>query len=790
MERTRGRQSISRRGLCHRKWERANARSIEIDEPTHTRHGKEALGPVPVRMKTYAQAEKLLPWNVEGLALNSKVKPRWVFGGKALLYRRDTAAGPEFTLVDAETGEKSAAFDHARLMGALERRTGGDASIKDIAGDSLKLAEDGESVTFDFAGSRWTCDLSSYSLRELGPATDNDLRSPDGTQAAFVRGHDLYVRAVDGAGEVRLTSDGAPHNDYASRPESYTQAVTDRLAGTPLPPLAAWAPDSTKLVTHRLDQRRVGELHLVQTALGDDSGRPRLHSYRYALPGDAEVPTAELVILDSRTGERTDVDYPALPCATFSPFQYEKVWWSEDSRHVYFIDQPRDFKALRLVEVAVATGAARVVLEETSDRPVDANLYIFGRPNVRVLSTGEVVWFSERDGWGHLYLYDGTTGSLKRRITSGEWVVREIVFVDEAERRVYFTGGGREPGRNPYYRHLYRASLDGSEPELLTPEDAEHEVYASPDGQRFADVYSRVDLPPRAVLRDARGRLVCEFERADVSALEGAGWTPPVTFSVTGADGETTIHGVMYLPSDFDAGSSYPVIDSIYPGPQHIRSRQSCAAAVADSARSLAELGFVVVTMDGRGTPLRSRAFLDASYGRLETAGGLEDHAACLRELASARPYMDIERTGIYGHSAGGYATVRAMLTYPDLYKAGVSSAGNHDQRVNVAMWGERYIGLPQEADYEPQANANFAAGLRGKLLLAYADMDDNVHPAGTVRLVDALVKANKDFELVLLPNRNHLYADDPYLTRRRWDFFVRHLMGEQPPEGFRIAGP
>ncbi len=743
-----------------------------------------------MRAEDYARAERLLPWNVEGLALNVSIRPRWVRGGKAVLYRRDTGSEPEFTLVDAVTGERSAAFDHERLCSALEKRMGVKVSVREISEDSVELTEDGGAVTFAFRGRRWMCDLRTYTLEELGPAAKGELRSPDGAISAFVRGHDLYVGTNADNGELRLTTDGVPHHDYGSRPESYTRAVTDRLAGRALAPMATWSPDSSKIVTHRLDQRRVGELHLVQSALGDHAGRPRLHSYRYALPGDAEVPMAKFVIFDARTGERVDVDYPPLPCATFSPFQYEKVWWSDDSRYVFFIEQPRDYKALRLVEVDAASGATRVVLEEASNRPVDANLNIFGRPNIRVLSSGEVVWFSERAGWGHLYLYDGVTGELKNRITDGEWVVREIVRVDEAERTVFFTAGGREPGRNPYYRHLYRASLAGSEPALLTPEDAEHKVCVSPDGGRFADVYSRVDLPPRAVLRDSRGRLIAEFERADVAALEAAGWTAPETFTATGADGETAIHGVMYLPSDFDAHSSYPVIDSIYPGPQHLRSRQSFAAALADSARALAELGFVIVTMDGRGTPLRSRAFLDESYGRLETAGGLPDHAAALRNLASERPYMDIDRMGIYGHSAGGYATVRAMLTFPELYKAGVSSAGNHDQRVNVALWGERYIGLPNETDYEPQANANFAAKLEGKLLLAYADMDDNVHPAGTVRLVDALTKANKDFELVLLPNRNHYYADDPYLTRRRWDFFVRHLMGEQTPEGYEIAGP
>ena len=492
--------------------------------------------------EAYARAERLLPWNVEGLTLNVDVSPRWVLGGRPLLYRRDAGERPEFTLVDAVTGTRSAAFDHERLSSALGRRTGNEGSISDIPHDSLDFAEDGGAVTFDCGGSRWRCDLSSYELQELGPVEEGELRSPDGSMTTFVRDHDLYVKRMEGTEAKRLTADGEPFYDYASRPESYTQAVTDRLARTALEPLAAWSPDSSKLVTHRLDQRRVGELHLVQTALVDDSGRPRLHSYRYALPGDAEVPTAMLAIFDARTGERIDVDYPLLPCVTFSPFQYHKVWWSDDSLRVYFLDQPRDFKTLRLVEVDAVTGETRIVLEETSDRPLDANLYMFGRPNVRVLSTGEVVWFSERDGWGHLYLHDGATGKLKNRITSGEWVVREIVRIDESSRTFFFTGGGREPGRNPYYRHLYRASLDGSEPALLTPEDAEHEVCVSPDGHRFADVYSRVDMAPRAVLRDSNGQLVSEFERAGASALEANGWTPPEVFSVTADDGETEIH--------------------------------------------------------------------------------------------------------------------------------------------------------------------------------------------------------------------------------------------------------
>ncbi|MCH8207278.1 MAG: DPP IV N-terminal domain-containing protein [Chloroflexi bacterium] len=659
---------------------------------------------------------------------------------------------------------------------------------------SFEFVDGLDAIRFDVDGVRWSCDLDSYGCERTGAdaAGEGDLLSPDGRRNVIVRDHDIYVRSTNDGSELRLTHDGRPYHDYATRPESYTSAVTDRLSGKTLEPLAAWSPDSRKLVTHRLDQREVDSLHLVQSVGVERGPRPVLHSYRYALVGDEHVPVAEMVILDTDDATRVESDCPPVLCPLFSPFQRQRVWWSVDGSRVYFLDQDRDFKSLRLMALDANSGACRVLIEDRAETPLDPNLseYLFGRPNVRDLSKGEIVWFSQRDGWGHLYLYDDTTGALKNRITGGDWVVRDILHVDESDREVFFTGGGRETGRNPYYRHLYRASLDGSDVELLTPEHADHEISFAPDGLHFFDTYSRVDSPPVSVLRARDGTLVCELERADVAALYGLGWTAPEPFTVKGADGHTDLYGMFYHPSDFDPDREYPVVEHIYPGPQHLRTPQGFRHVVEDGARALAELGFIVVTIDGVGTPLRSKAFLDESYGRLETAGGLADHVAGLGRLAAERPYMDLDRVGIFGHSGGGYATVRAMVTYPDFYKAGVSSAGNHDQRVYVAGWGERYIGLPDQTDYHEQANPNFAEKLKGKLLLVYADMDDNVHPAGTVLLVDALIKANKDFDLLLLPNRNHLYVDDPYLTRRRWDFFVRHLQNAEPPEGYEITGP
>ena len=387
-------------------------------------------------------------------------------------------------------------------------------------------------------------------------------------------------------------------------------------------------------------------------------------------------------------------------------------------------------------------------------------------------------------------MYDGKTGKLKHQITSGAWVVRDIIRIDDVGRWLYFTGAGREPARDPYYQHLYRIKLDGSLLELLTPENAHHEVSFSPSGNYFIDTYSRVNLPPVSVLRTADGRLVRKLETADISNLLESGWKYPQPFRVKARGDSTDIYGVIYFPSNFDNQKKYPVIESIYPGPQVIRTQKDFSPMGYGECQALAELGFIVVTIDGMGTPFRSRAFHDVSYGNLGEAGGLQDHVSGFRQLAVERPYMDLSRVGIYGHSGGGYASTRAILAYSDFYKVAVSSAGNHDQRGYLANWGERYQGLPNGANYEGQDNASLAKNLQGKLLLAFGDMDDNVHPALTIQVIDALIKANKDFDLILLPNANHSFRQpsrSPYFTRRLWDYFVRHLKGVEPPAGFAI---
>jgi dipeptidyl-peptidase-4 len=450
--------------------------------------------------------------------------------------------------------------------------------------------------------------------------------------------------------------------------------------------------------------------------------------------------------------------------------------------------EDRGARRLALCRADGGTGAVQELIIEASETYVETHPLLPWPSAVR-LSPGDrwVVWPSERDGWRHLYLYEGGTGQLLRQLTRGPWFVRDVLRVDD--QWVWFTGLGREPGRDPYFRHLYRVSLDGGEPELLTPEDADHAAVLAPSGHFVIDSASTIATAPVHRLRRTDGSHVLDLAAADLSRLQADGWRPPERFEVTAADGHTQLHGALFFPSDFDPAGRYPLIDSIYPGPQLIRTPKSFSVdstAGADEwpgawdAQALAELGFVVMTLDGRGTPLRSREIHLASYGHL---GGhaLDDHVAAIGALARTRPWLDEERVGITGHSAGGAAAVRAVLEYPHVFKAAVSGSGVHDIRRYLAYWAEKYQGLPPDADYEEASNIELAHRLQRPVLLIHGELDDNVHPANTLVLAHALIEADKDVELVILPGQNHDCATHPYYRRRTWEFFVRHLL-EPPP--------
>lgn len=757
-----------------------------------------AAGPsaAQVTRADYARAERLLSTNARKLVFTMEVAPTWIEKSDRFWYVRETRTGKTFLIADAATGASTPAFDHARLASALNTAAGGRFTAERLPFDNFDFVRSGTAIEFEASNAGWQCDLTAYRCERKSAALETEARSPDGRWVAFVKDFNLFVRPSDGGPARQLTSDGVEANYYASPASPSSGGVTNMLTERPRAISVRWSPDSRKLLTFRLDERKVLEHVVVQSVRHDGVVRPTPIKFRYTLPGDANHPLASLLIVDVASGATTAVKHE--PLMTFgSPIG--STWWSGDSGRVYFIEEPRGWAWARLKEADARTGVVRPIIEEKSSTYLQ--LSFSGPPNVRVLDrTSDVVWFSERDGWGHLYLHDARTGAVKNPITRGEWVVRELLHVDEEQRWVYFTAGGREAGRDPYYRHLYRARLDGSAIELLTPEDAEHNVSLSPTGKFIVDTYSRVDLPPVSVLRTADGKVTRTLEKADVEALLATGWKFPERFSTTGRDGKTLVYGAVFRPSNFDASKKYPIVDDIYPGPHNFHAPKSFAQALGLHANSIAELGFVVVTVDGMGTCCRSKPFHDVSFHNLADAGGIDDHIAAIRWLASKYSYLDADRVGIFGHSAGGYASAHAILRWPDFYKVCVSSAGNHDARTDKASWVERWMGSEVGEHYLKSSSITYAGNLKGKLLLVHGELDDNVHPGSTMQLVNALIKANKDFDLLVLPNRNHgqvidisgdkpkVASPDAYFIRKRWDYFVTHLLGMTPPSGYEIG--
>lgn len=744
-------------------------------------------------VETYRRAMQMLAGNAELLVLRDKLTPTWIGGSDRFWYRVRTERGSEFVYVDLTRKVRRPAFDHARLAASLAR-----AADTTVVGDSLPFAsldwlEEGKAVRVRvmLRGTAWRCDLASYacdSTTAPTPPKPGELLSPDGRWALFTREHNLWVREVATGERRQLTRDGTARNAYAGHPEQSTNHVSMQRLGMPIAPVAAWSPDSRKVLVHRIDERRVPESFLVQS-VPDSTLRPRLWRFAFPFPGDSSA-TARTYVIDVASGGAVQVQGEDALVMLESPLALQLVWWGDSSGSVaYQLLRERAMKSFTLVAIDASAGTVRPVATERGPTLVEPTPTLGMQPNIRVTSDGrEVIWYSERDGWGQLYLLDAATGAVKHRITTGEGIVRSIVKVDERARRIWFLASGREPGRDPYLRHLYAVGFDGSGLALLSPEDADHDVTLSPDGRWCIDRYSRVDLAPVTVARRLDGTAVLPLERADVSRLLATGWRYPERFVTKAADGATDVFGILIKPADFDSTKRYPLIEEIYPGPQAIQVPK--VFTPGNDQRALVELGMIGVAVDGRGTPLRSKAFHDYSYGRLETGGGLEDHVAAYKAVAATRPWMDLDRVGIYGHSGGGFASTRALLMYPDFYKVAVSSAGNHDQRGYLGLWGETYQGMPSGDNYVQQANGSLASRLKGKLMLSYADMDDNVPPALTVQLIDALTRANKDYDLLVIPNGNHGYYANPYLRRRRWDYFVTHLIGATPPVDFRIVEP
>ncbi|MSR07794.1 MAG: S9 family peptidase [Gemmatimonadetes bacterium] len=738
----------------------------------------------------YARAEKYLGYNTNPLVTGAGVRPTWL-PDERFWYRNTTADGFEFILVDPAKKTRARAFDHAKLAAVLSRAADTTFDGLHLPFSTIELSAGG-AVSFDAKSRHWTCTVLADRARageyacvaeppRQNVAPRNSVTSPDGKRAAFIRDWNLWVKDLETTRETRMTADGIKDFGYATDNAGWT--ASDR-------PVLLWSPDSKKIATFQQDDRGVQEMYLVDTKVGHST----LKAWKYPLVGDSIVSMITRVVIDVDLAKAVRLQLPpdfhrSTTCDHIScGGGLTDVEWAPDSKSLAFVSTSRDHKTANLRVADAQTGAIRDVLEEKVADFFESGA---GRVNWHVLpATNEVVWFSARDDWGHLYLYDLTTGKLKNRITSGNWNVQQVRRIDEKTRAIFFTGNGREPG-DPYYRRFYSVRMDGTGLALLAPEDADHDITLSASGAWFVDSWSRPDVPPIAVVRDAQGKTVVGLEKADISRLLASGWSAPISFTVKARDGKTDLYGLMFRPTTFDSTKKYPIVNHIYPGPQTGSVGSRTFNSARSDARALAELGFIVIQLDAMGTPGRSHSFHTAYYGNMGD-NGLPDQVGGMQQLAKRYSWIDLDKAGIWGHSGGGFATADAMFRYPDFFKVGISEAGNHDNREYEDDWGEKYHGLLERrpdgtTNYDSQANQSLAKNLKGKLLLAHGTMDNNVPPDNTLLVVNELIKANKDFDLLMLPNRNHGFGNEPYMVRRRWDYFVKYLMGAEPPKEYEL---
>lgn len=682
----------------------------------------------------YARAEKMLGYNTSMLVDRGMARLNWSPDGK-LWYQVSTPTGKEFVMINPADGSRTV----KPTMEAL--------GVSDIPPPSSVARN------------------------------PNAVLSPNGKLAVYIEDWNLWLMDMTTGKKTQLTADGVENFGYATDNAGWTHS--DRA-------IVRWSPDSKKIATFQQDQRAVSDMYLVSTNVG----APKLEKWKYPLPGDPII-TIQRVVIEIDTPRVIRLQMPpdarrSTLCDDIScDGSFTDTEWSADSSKLAFVSSTRDHKQANLRVADAETGAVRDIYEERVRTQYESGQ---GGVNWRYLpATNEFIWYSEKDDWGHLYLF-GMDGKLKNQITKGNFVVSNIVKVDTADRTIYFNAGGRESGRDPYFSHFYSVGFDGRNLKLLTPEDGNHTVRLSPDGKYFVDSFSKPDMPPTSVLRDLSGKQIAVLEKTDISRLTATGWKPPMPITVKSRDGKWDLYGLMFTPTNLNPNQKYPVVNYIYPGPQGGGVGTRNFGPARSDHQALAELGFVVIIIDGTCNPDRSKSFHDVCYGNMAD-NTLEDQISGIRQLAQKHSYIDVDRVGVWGHSGGGFATAAAMFKFPDFYKVGISESGNHDNRNYEDDWGERYIGLLSGSNYESQANQLYAKNLKGKLLIAHGGMDDNVPPYNSYLVVDALVKANKDFDLIIFPNARHGYGQDTYyMMRRRWDYFVEHLMGAKPPKEYKLV--
>jgi len=742
----------------------------------------------------------------EAHAIGVPDTPAWVGTTHRFYYRRSVADGHEFITVDADTLQKQPTFDHSRLADALSKATNRTYTATQLPFQSFTFNEALSAIDMTIDGARWTCVFADYSCRTPEPPPPGEIRrgisgpvrgdlshltprprlSPDGKWMAFIDNYNVAIRPFGGDPSTSAGSSRA-----RSRGEKRTLLSTDGSEGNYYDGASiVWSPDSTKLAAYRVRPGYRRLVHYVSSS-PEDQLQPEHWAIQYAKPGD-QLDLEQPVLFDVRSQKQITVDSRLFA----NPFDLSELVWRKDSRGFTFEYNQRGHQAFRVIEVHAQTGTARAVIAEEPEtffyyNRSAATLQAGKRYRYDLADGKEVVWMSERDGWNHLYLFDGASGAVKVQITKGPWPVRHVIKVDEEKRQLWFSAGGMTAGKDPYFQHYYRINLDGTGLTPLTSTDANHTVEFSTDMTMYVDHYSRVDLASVAELKRADGTLVAEIEKGDITGLLKAGWRAPEVFVAKGRDGVTDIWGLVWKPARFDPAKTYPVIEYIYAGPHGTHTPKSFSASSGMQAQ--ADLGFIVVQLDGMGTSNRSKSFHDVAWQNIKDAG-FPDRILWHQALAAKSPWYDISRVGIYGGSAGGQNAMGALLFHADFYQVAVSYAGCHDNRMDKIWWNEQWMGWPIGPQYSASSNVDHAAKLQGKLLLIVGELDTNVDPSSTLQVVGALLKANKNFDYLMIPGAEHNagrggeYAD--YGERKRFDFFVRHLMGQNPPEWSATATP
>jgi len=741
----------------------------------------------------YANAEKFMAYNVNPLAYKGQVNAQWLDDDR-FWYREVDDKNTSYVVVDAATGSRKPLFDSAKLAAALKTLSpkAPQVDARHLQLSDISLGDADRTLRFTMRGATYQCSLGSQSdscksisgeTAQPGKLPPMNL-SPDCKRGAFIRNWNLWVRDLATGAETQLTTDGVQDFGYATDNAGWKHSDSAILL---------WSPDSKKIATFQQDQRKDGEMYLVPVT----NTHPELKAWKYPLVGDKDVTMIQRVIIDVDAHKVIRLKMPpdqhrSTLCDDISceGETLSDAEWSPDEKHLAFVSTSRDHKQEWLRVADAETGDVREVMGETVPKFYESGN---GKINWHYLpESNQILWFSERDNWGNLYLYDLATGKLQNQVTHGPGNVTQVLYIDRKAHVIYFVGVGKENNRDPYYQHFYRVNFDGSGLGLLTPENADHHIKVSHDGRYFTDTYSTPTEPQVTVVRDDEGKIVTNVAKQDIAPLLASGWQPLTPITVKGRDGTTDLYGFMFKPTHFDSSKKYAVINYVYPGPQIGSCGPRDFRAAHGDMQALAELGFIVVCIDGMGTPFRSKSFHEAYYGNLGD-NTIPDQVAGMKDLARQYPFIDLDRVGIWGHSGGGNATGAAMLHYPDFFKVGIAESGNHDERDYEDDWAEKWAGIEVKnpdgtSNYDSQANQNFAKNLKGHLLLAHGTMDDNVPPNNTLLMVDALIKANKDFDLLLIPNIPHGYGPaSQYMMRRRWDYFVRYLAGGIPPNEYEM---